>query len=471
MSLYNVWFPTDQFFGYNSGITSTLVTLPHLITGTTLCRSFVMPNRQAILGIDSRHSSPEFSITKPPKISYASQQNMNLTLRDSAGWLWSAPMPAQASVQERGWAWGQFTLDLRQENTGARPTSPSVGNIREFLFKLAAGDTSFVFNLAYISGRSPTAVSVGSIKRFQAVDKNPEAHTWKIGNLSLEDGVRKPVLYSGTLPAFYQEKGPRSGPTNYPYRGPIVAGIQSGIPWATAGDNLSLGSMLDFLLESQAQFSARSPTGLHGPFMHSYLQALWDTQQNDVDSVWTWETTFGNPLWNGWQYRALELAARTWNNAQENPVIEKENLDKLKSVCTPFLDWLYEWLLSNEAAKGVPDIWEPDGYSLGSVVPSSAGLVPVYSGEDPHSSALVLKATVFASLSGYDHIKSHYIAHRLTEALLSTQVDGQTEMSGAFTLSPDTFDVSSTVQGEVMEALALAEQHSELFVSHLYPDL
>ena len=471
MTAYNVWLPSDKFFTYNDGAVSSLSQQNTTGTNKMLCRSFTIPNNQSGFGIVKEHINPYFAMTKPPKVCYKSATDMTLGIKDSLGWLWTTPMPAQTSVKERGWAWSQFILGSVQENEGPLPDAPAPGNILGFQFSGAAGahgpdgNLPVTIYLAYVSGRSPVMATTGSIRQVILTDKNAKAHTWKVGNMDLVGGSRKPVKYTGSLPFGLQANGPRNHLSVLPYRGPIVAGYQSGTPWVASGNNEKLAGMLDFMLESQVQFTARSPQKLVGPFMHIYLQALWDCEQNGTIDTWVWDGPDGNPAWDGWQYRALDSMGRTWYEANQSAQISTENKAKLKTICTQFMDWLYQWLMDNEEANGVPNDWKPAGWTQGTPFPPESYLDPKFTAPAAHDAALAAKGAIFSTLAGYDQLRGRYVIHRVMSALLSGQYQGSDDMRGAFTRNPVGYEVYGFEQGEIMEALALAKQHPELLTT------
>lgn len=473
MTAYNTWLPSDQFFGYNNGVTTVLGYEITEGTDKILCRSFTIPDSQSGFGITYDQVSPSFNMSKPPKVSYACSVDMILQVKDSNGWLWSAPMPSQLKVKERGWAWSQFILSSVQENTGTLPTLPATGPILGFQFNGAPGvhgqdgTIPITLRIAYVSGRSPAKTSAGTIRQVTLTDKNPAAHTWKVGTMDLVNGARREVKYIGALPFALQMNGPRNRLSSLPYRGPIVAGYQSGTPWVASGNNEALGGMLDFMIESQNQFTARSPSHIVGPWMHIYLQALWDCEQNGTIDTWVWDGPDGNPAWDGWQYRALDSMGRTWYDASRSTTVSETNKNKLLLICTRFLDWLHDWFQANPSAAGVPNDWKPAGWSQGTPLPPESGLVPKYTGAAAHDDALALKGIIFSTLAGYDENKGKYLIYRTLGALLSLQyraLDMSDEMDGAFTQRPAEFEVYGFEQGEIMEALALAKQHPELLV-------
>lgn len=476
MAQYNLWLPGNAFFGFNSGAETSLLYVTTKDGKQLLAQSFRVANRRSGFGITRDQVTPPFAMTKPPKMLYSSSADYVMVIKDSAGWNWIGPVPKQTVPAERGWAWSQFSVHEQQENTGTIPTKPATGEILSFQFAGAAGvhgsddNIPQTLSIVYLSGRSPTQATGGDIRTFTITDRNPGAHIWKVGTVELVEGERAEVKYVGGLPFAYQVGGPRNRLSSLPYKGPLVAGYQSGTPWIDQNNNEALGQMMDFMSEAQYEFTKRSPTEISGPWMHIYLQALWDCEQNGTINTWVWDGPDGNPAWDGWQYRAFDSMGRTWYAAVNKPEITAENRLKLATVTSKFLDWLYYWLLENPAATGVPNDWRPEGWTQGTPLAPDRGLDPKYTMPSAHDTALALKGAVFSVKAGYDSVKGHYVIHRLIEALRPIQVQDPLdldEMRGAFTLNPQGYEVYGFEQGEILEALALCLQHPELLASVL----
>ena len=364
--------------------------------------------------------------------------------------------------------------------SGIPPTSPGTGPINIFQIQLAdgvAGPANVV--LYYITGRSPTTLNVGDIQTFSMTVKDPRAYILNVGDVVLTGGERQPIVYNGSLPFGFMQGGPsRYRQSSAPYRGPYIAGYQDGTPWVqinTTTSQTALGNMLDFMLESQNQFrqkrvnanTANPSLGLAniiGPFMHCYLPATWDSMQTGAVDSWVFDAPDGNPAWDGWQYRAFDGMCKTWYAAATTTGISSGNLTKLNTICTRFLGWLYGWLQDNPTIQGVPNSWGPPGWAMGVPLPADTGyLDPSYAFQDCHDLALTLKGAVHCALSGANVTVCRYVIKRCITALVTMQYKHATDpMSGAFTLSPSTYDVYGFQQGEVMDALALALQHPTL---------
>ena len=470
--MFNVWLPGNKYFDFNSGVTTILETQPTESGGNLLCQTFTIPDAQTGFGTTFDMVSPAFTITKPPKVCYSSTSEMIFVIKDSEGWLWAAPCPKQAKIAERGWSWARFAPHAVQENTGPMPSKPATGVIQAFQFGGAEGvhgsdnDKPQSISLSYIAGRTPAKAVAGDIRKVVVTDRNPQAHTWKVGTVELKGGTRKEVKYIGSLPFGLQMNGPRNRLSVLPYRGPIVAGYQSGTPWVATENAAMLDGMLDFMLEAQEQFRFRNPDQVFGPWMHIYLQALWDCEQNGEIDTWVWDGPDGNPAWDGWQYRAFDSMGRTWYDAvKKGSSIPAETLAKLETTCTRFANWLYDWLRTNLTAMGVPNDWRPAGWTQGNPFPPDSYLDPKYTKPSAHDIALALKGVVFSAVAGYDVVKARYMIHRLIVSLVPLQATPDVgDMRGAFTQNPSGFEVYGFEQGEIMEALALCLQHRDLLV-------
>lgn len=475
--MYNVWLPSNESFFYPEGssATSTLETKDALGGGTLVCRKFEILDAESGMGVVFDHIMPPFAITKPPKICYASSSDLTFVIKDGDGWLWAAPCPQQDLVAERGWELAQFALHSYQDpsKTGLPlPTAPT-GNIQTFQLSGADGvHTPFTVggppapqwaSIAYIAGRSPTKTVSGDIRRVALTNTNPAAHTWKVGDVDLINGSRREIKYLGALPFGLQMNGPKNRLSPLPYRGPLVAGYQSGTPWIYLNDNAKLTKLLEFMSDAQVQFNERSPDNIMGPWMHIYLPALWDCEQNGAIDSWVWDGPDGNPAWDGWQYRAIDAMGHTWYLANESTAINSTNKALLTTICTRFLDWLYQWLIDHPTAVGVPNDWKPTGWNQGTPLSPDRCLEPKQTNNpSSHDNCLALKGAVFSTLAGYDQTKGKFIIHKCIQFLKPVQVTDTSDMRGAFTLNPAGWEVYGFEQGEILDALALCKQHPEL---------
>lgn len=470
MTTYNTWLPGSQFYDFNDGVTNVLQNIPTSAGGTLLGQTFTIPNAQAGFGFTFDMVDPPFSATKPPKVFYSSTSDMTLAVQDVAGWVWEADCPQQSVAAERGWAWSQFALSATQTNTGTAPTTPAVGVIQLYQFGGAQGvfgagnNTPQSISLCYVAGKTPQSATAGDIRTLTLTDINAGAHTWKVGTVQLVGGSRVPVQYLGALPFGLQMGGPHNRLAVLPYRGPIIAGYQAGAPWVALNDNVNLAGMLDFLLESQHQFQIRNPNNVFGPFMHMYLQALWDCEQTGPIDTWGWDGPDGNPSWDGWQYRCFDAMSRAWSQI-EGSEISAANITTLSTICTSFLDWLYGWLQANPTVPGVPDQWAPPGWTMGQPFPADSYLDPKFGSPSGHDLALSIKGAIFCALSGYDNDKARYVIKRCVESLQAIQIVDPTntdDMRGCFTIDPVGLLAYGFEQGEIMEALALCKQNPSL---------
>jgi hypothetical protein len=449
----NTWLPGMPSFTFGATLTAALASGAG---GAAVLRIGFSANSDG-LGVTFDMFSPVLQITRPPKISYSATGAMTIVLTDAAGWLWAAPMPAQATLAERGWSWDRFELHSVQENPGDPPLIPAAGNIRAIQVQGASGVTyPLTCDLAYIAGRSPAAASVGSISRFGITSRESGAITLKVGDVAITNGVRTPVRYLGTLPFGLQENGPsRSGRAPTPYRGPFIAGYQSGTPWVELNNATALNAMLDFMAESQVQFAARHPTNLMGPFMHCFLPATWDSKQTGAINSWVWDAPDGNPAWPGWQWRAIDGMGATWAAAVERGGMAT-SATKAALVCNRFLGWLQTWLAARPEADYLPSSWGPPGWTQGTPLPAGSYLDPQGTTLEPHDVALAMKGAIYAFRAGGNAARSKEIVRRCVRMLRASQVTGTGPMRGGFSLAPAGFVAYGFQQGEVHDALALA---------------
>lgn len=434
-----------------------------------LVSRFTIQNRDSAIAL----SPQDYGLTtaNAPVVGYFSTSDMLIIVTDAQGWRWSALLPRQAKVAEQSLPWSEYSFAVEQDpaNVGKpQPSAPS-GNLRLIQFQGspnahgANGTTPQAISIAYIAGVIAVSATSGDIRRVRLINTNPAAHTWRVGSTTLNSGSRRAVRFYGSLPYALTVGGPgRAHLAKIPFRGPYVAGYQSGTPWVDLSKATELGQMLDLMLESQNQFSARSPAALSGPFMGSYLPAVWDSEKyGEVDS-WVWEGPDGNPAWSGWQFRAFDAMASTWNKAVE----KKMSVDiqtKAKTICTRFLTWLHEWLQQHKQASYLPKEWRQPGLEDGAPMPAGGYLDPRGAIADAHDLALALKGALYCALAGADRDMCKYVIERCVHALPLAQVHSEIDpMRGSFTNDPAEYKAFSIYQGEVLDALALAWKNQDL---------
>lgn len=460
MTRLNTWLPGDNTYAFppeDPGVTLSLVTADIGGGAQGLVQRAVIADSGSGFGTTFDMVSPPWEATQPPKIAYRADRDMTLVVKDAAGWLWAAPMRAQATMAERGWSWNRFALHTVQENTGSLPTAPAAGVIQLYQIQ-GAESISYpaTVDIAYIAARTPARAVAGSIRKARITSKESGAITLKVGDVVLQHGIRDEVRYLGALPFGLQKNGPsRTGRAPTPYRGPFIAGYQSGTPWVKLGDAARLGAMLDFMAESQLQFAARHPQGLLGPFMHAFLPATWDSQQVGPVNSWVWDAPDGNPAWPGWQWRAFDSMGATWAAIVARGGMPTQAA-KAALVCGRFIDWLHGWLMARPEADYLPSSWGPPGWSQGVPLPASSYLDPQGTTLEPHDVALAMKGALYSFKAGADQAKCRAIVRRCARMLQAAQVGGTGPMRGAFSLSPSTFKAYGFQQGEILDALALA---------------
>lgn len=465
------WIPGEKIYDFNHGVSRSL---SYRLTSSgkkLLVGTYTIPDSVSGFGITFDMVTPNMVLTVPPRVCYASTSDMSFTLKDGNGWLWVAPCPMQTTLAERTWVWSQFVLSSYQEPAKDGMTHPSapVGVIQVFQFTGAngvhgvGGTTPQSISLAYISSVTPTSATSGDIRIVRLLDPSPNAHTWKIGDVTLINGVRRDIKYYGTLPFGLMIGGPsRARLAVIPYRGPYIAGYQSGTPWVDLADASKLEQMLDFMLESQHQFQLRNPYAILGPFMHSYLPATWDSEQYGTLDTWVWDGPDGNPAWNGWQYRAFDAMSHTWSRCVEQG-IDSAVTAKVALICTRFLTWIHDWMQAHPTVHYIPSSWGPAGWSQGEPLPPNSYLDPQGYAVEGHDIALVMKGAIYCANSGADATTCKLVIARCIHALRLVQVRSEIDpMRGCFSLNPSAYESYAFHQGEIMDALALALANQDL---------
>lgn len=592
---FNTWLPGQNYYTYNNASLSLTT------RGTSSAAAITIADGSSGFGITYDMIYPPFNINLPPIVSYISDVDLEFVLRDSDGWSWVSPMPAQisdtsksAKDYERGWAattgsWGArfvqtasppmgyrvstIAVDIAGAgyltppevvisrpdgggNSGVRaqavavlgvngsidhitvtgrgsgyssapatvtiaappnsgingqqatahvssmtavdtvvPTGQATGPISLMQIQPAAGISSANILLNYITSK-PVGVLVNGnkIKLVSLTITDPRSFKLNVGDVMFTGVTRDTIHYAGSLPFGFALSGPsRDKVSTAPYRGPFTTGYQSGTPWALINDGSShanLSKMLDFMLDGQTQFTAKrvlnAKSPISGPFMHCYLPATWDSLQTGTPDTWVWEAPDGNPSWDGWQYRAFDCMGRTLYTLlqPENVSVDPNystNVTKAATICTRFIDWMYDWLVANVGTSvagvqvnSVPNNWAPPGWVWGMPFPIDSYLDPRWGWPEigrpgypsAHDCALMLKAAVFVGASGSPLVnvsKCKYIIQQCITFLRGIQhIAVGDPMNGAFTKNAAGYEVYGFEQGEIMESLALALQHPSL---------
>lgn len=456
------WTPDQANFQFGAG---TLVS-PMMSTmyngALAMVKRVTLTGDYSGVGVDRQNTFPYAEWTNPPTICYATESNDLLYMvRDADNYMWKVKLPKQATLAPRTFLWSDFEAETFE--VPDPPTSPAGGFIKAVQVQNALEDA--IIDLAYIATSEPEYADAGDINQMTLTYRDGAALNWRVGDVRLTRGKRRPIRYYGTLPFGYMLGGPsRSRVSTAPYRGPYLAGYQSGTPWTDLQNNLKLGSMLDFMLEAQHQFQIRNPNNILGPFMHCYLPATWDSEQSGELDTWVFDAPDGNPAWNGWQYRAFDAMSSTFYHC----AVEKLSMTpKAAIVANRFLDWIYGWMVANPSADYIPSAWGPPGWTQGTPLPADSYLDPHGTAQEPMDIALVWKGATFIAAGGGDLTKCRYVTERCVRALKSMQQDNPSNpMRGSFTKH-----YTGTVQsygfqvGEILDAISLAKQHRRILAN------
>lgn len=480
MTRYNTWTAGQNYYLFGS-----CAAVPDIADldggGSIAVTSFQIADTSSGAGITFDMIFPPFSLTKPPKVMYSTSSPCILKLKDSAGWFWSADMPAQPTAAERGYGWEDFTLAGTQDNTGTLPSNPASGPIQIFQFQSTASDTAL--QVAYVAGLSPLRATAGDVRSFSISYEGTGSADIRVGDVRLVGAIRTPILYyPGALPFGYAVNDPgrgsyAGGASSATFQGPFTTGYQNFSPWLfidqegtppydeddTTTTSQKVANTIALVAAAQATYTATVPGNIQGPSAPVFLPVMWESEQYGAVNTWTWDGPDGNGSWGGWQYRLMEYMAQGWYNLVQSG--DTTNATACASVVNKFLAWLDGWLTDNPSMLMVPVDFPKNGapalyYSTG----TSTSPAP-----EPHMVALCLKATIWSALAGADATRAHRIIGRLFPMLQSMQVTSG-PMQGCFCPNPTNPDGSATYsaygfqQGEIMDALSLGLQHPEWLV-------
>lgn len=358
------------------------------------------------------------ALTEFPGIRYASpSQYPTLRVLDEQGWYWYHQLSATDAMTDATPKMSDFTTAGYQPNSGTAPTVFS-GQLKEIAVTFSGSGSFTIYGLGeFVSPAVGAAISGISLYYEQAA-----AVAFSI--YAMRPLPVATVPYSPYVAPFTANI--LDGRVNT-WRGLPYAGYQAPWFWQILGQAEGVSTVLQYLSDSQDAYEQLH--GLRGPFAAAYI---WDrADAADYGPVGTW---YEDP-WGGFQYRTLEVVART--------LMTDPSLEQAASIITDFITWL-------------SSAWTSSGAEPPSVF--AKGEAPSVAGEEPHDVALILRSLVYAQQSGAldDTVLLPLIAQCMDYLDRTYVTDTTLDVYGTWSMNPAGETWNQFWNGEILTSLAVA---------------
>ncbi|AOJ64589.1 hypothetical protein WJ32_18595 (plasmid) [Burkholderia ubonensis] len=296
------------------------------------------------------------------------------------------------------------------------------------------------------------------------------------------------------------------------WRGPIYIGYQSPTMWAqitaTDGDGsatdpnrVALNSLLNLMKAAQDDYQLK--LGTRGPFTPAFYPDRTDGLQYGSPNSFGWGGPDPNTRWEGYEYRALQEAAKYWESDRGNGTAASITMDFLSwlnsnwtsAATTPPTDfpenlsawsggtyyaagavvrsttkngYVYQALTTGTSGGAAPG-WPTtigtefsDGGVTWRVVGNDYGTA--YSAYvDPHAVALILRSAMYADLAGGDQSVTRPLIRRALDWLRANRASG--DMTGTWSPDPANKQWFGFWSGEIATSLSLLMQRGSGILS------
>ena len=234
------------------------------------------------------------------------------------------------------------------------------------------------------------------------------------------------------------------------WRGIPYSGYQSPYMWQIWGYPARQQQVENFLLAAQAGWSNAVPGENHGPYAPVFSWSYWDNGDFLANGLnqFGWNGPDPNTQWAPYSYRVLEASAHAWVN-------DSSNL-KLSQIVMQFLRYLDDDFISRNSIAPITDF------------PENAEGQANYS--EPHSSALIGRAALYANLAGGDPAVTFRLIKICYDYCVSQYIDSGVMLGSFAAGQPDYIEGGTTYKeyfifwhGEIIEFFALIKKHKQDF--------
>jgi phage-related protein len=361
---------------------------------------------------------------RPPKMYLnITGSNVNLRITDASNIVWERSISATTGWQKLQYQWSDFTYATSNGGSSSGITPNLDDFIRKIEFETTGNSTIKTWWITKQDDppKLPTPVTV-----FKAslVEKDRNAHTFYCGTFRPIGSLFDTLLYNpGVVPFTVNII---NGAVDA-WRGIPMTGYQDPAIWREFGLEDRCQQALQFLSDAQDAYYTQSTAKKIGAFAPAFLWAYWDAIdfiQGDLNKF-SWRAPDPNARWCGYQYRPLVAVARAWMLKKDDSLAGK--------ITMRFLAFIDNDLLTRNATNPLTDF--------------PPIIAPQANYNEPHSCALILRAALYANISGGSRDITFRLIKRCLEYLRSQYVSTGT-MAGSFSAGQPTFVESSVTYRE-----------------------
>lgn len=360
--------------------------------------TLIAGNTYAGAGLVLIHGKP---IAPPPMVYAVGGAGVTLKITDSANVAHRLTLAPTSGLVSFPGGWAGF-------DGGA----PAAGEILNIEFEAIADQGATTIQL-YYAGNAPIRLPVPSkIWKTGITGFDTVAHSLWIGDVRPMGNPANTIRYQPGVVAFTVNT---IGAAIDAWRGSFYAGYQLGCPqYYQWGETERLTNTLQFLKDSQDEYTKQSQSNLVASFMPNFLPAYWDSGLIGEANSWTFDGADPNTAWGPYSFRTLASVAEYWS------LNKRDRTAQL--IVMRFLGWLDRWYSANPMPPtDFPPIVDPQSNY-----------------PEPHAAALIARAALYANLAGGNRAITFRVLKRSID-FINSQYVGSGLMAGSWSASQPSF--------------------------------
>lgn len=415
-TIRNVWWSTaadDPIYTYSGlGATLTKTIRQEIINGNTaLVWQVAMDKNNGFAGFGFPLIHAQTA--EPPGFMYAQTGgSTNIKLTDSTPKDFFCELPdTGGNWQYFKPSWSQFSGDF-----------PNKGLITDIQITPRSSSTT---TKIWFVGEPAEPLPPGLVYKASVVSRTKTVHSFFVGdfkpiNNSLDQLLYNPGVVSFTVNTI--ETAPGSGIRRKDsWGGPPYTGYQDPYHWQVWGYPERASQVVTFIKDAQNAYTRQSAAKLRGLVSPVFLWAYWDSADFKIYAdgqvnVFTFSGPDPNTRWGPYTYRTFEALARY--------LLANPNDQTARGILTAFFRFIlnfYKASGSNQAITDIPPVVNPQ-----------------VNYREPHASALICRAALYANVAGLEPATTYEIIQR-TLADMDEQFINTGVMSGSWAAGQPTF--------------------------------